>query len=223
MKVGRRTATSTRCRTDDERLVAVDAITIWQEPRHEGARRVAAGVDLDLCYNPSNERLHNAAEPGRVDDGKRARLSNSPFFGHAERTTPTFKSRCFASLRGHLRLQWLHVLFFGIVKPTFSPPAALCARAGRIKEGETVPWWAERRAKAKKRPRSGHGRAGDELSHFAPRVLPSAHKWQTCSMPADMCQVARPVACSRCTQCTDCQGRRTGAFLRMSADIMPCI
>ena len=177
---------------------------------------------MDLCYNPSNERLHNAAEPGRVDDGKHARLSNSPFFGHAERTTRTFNPRCFASLRGHSRLQWLHVLFFGIVKPTFSPPAALCALAGRIKEGETVRLWGERRANAKKRARCGHGRAGGAISHMASRGLPSVHGWQSCSMAAHMCQAARPVGWSRCTQCTDHQGRRAGAFLRLSADSMPC-
>ena len=131
---------------------------------------------MDLCYNPSNERLHNAAEPGRVDDGKHARLSNSPFFGHAERTTRTFNPRCFASLRGHLRLQWLHVLFFGIVKPTFSPPAALCALAGRIKEGETVRLWGERRANPKKRARCGHGRAGGAISHMAPHRTQNPNK-----------------------------------------------
>jgi hypothetical protein len=170
---------------------------------------------LDLCYNPSNERLHNAAEPGRVDDGKRARLSNSPFFGHAERTTRTFNPRCFASLRGHLRLQWLHVLFFGIVKPTFSPPAALCALAGRIKEGKTVRWWGERRANAKKRarcrmrPREGWGR---NLSFGTARAAVGARIWQSCSMAAHICQAARPVGYSRCTQCTNYQGRRAGAI-----------
>eukprot|EP00966_Prymnesium_polylepis_P292471 6754432-Prymnesium_polylepis.1 len=66
----------------DGRRTTVDAIAIWQEPRHEEARRAAAGVDLDLCYNPSNERLHNA---GRVDDGKRARPLHIPFFGHGPR------------------------------------------------------------------------------------------------------------------------------------------
>ena len=146
---------------------------------------------MDLCYNPSNERLHNAAEPGRVDDGKRARLSNSPFFGHAERTTRTFNPRCFASLRGHLRLQWLHVLFFGIVKPTFSPPAALCALAGRIKEGETIPGWAERRANARKRARCGHWRVVGALSHLAPRGLPSAHGWQKAAQWQHMCAKLR--------------------------------
>ena len=139
------------------------------------------------------------------------------------RLAPSSKSRCFASLRGHLRFQWLHVLFFGIVKPTFSPPAALCALAGRIKEGETVRLWGERRANAKKRARCGHGRAGGAISHMAPRGLPSVHGWQSCSMAAQMCQAARPVGWSRCTQCTDHQGRRAGAFLRLSADIMPCI
>eukprot|EP00966_Prymnesium_polylepis_P163017 3767462-Prymnesium_polylepis.1 len=48
------------------------------------------------------------ARASRRRDGKRARLLNSPFFGHAERTTRTFNPRCCASLRGHLRLQWLH-------------------------------------------------------------------------------------------------------------------
>jgi len=83
-----------------------------------------------------------------------------------------------------LRLQWLHVLFFGILKPTFSPPAALCARAGQIEEGGTVPWWGERRANAKKRARCGGGRVGGAFSHLAPRGLPSAHGWQSCSMAA---------------------------------------
>ena len=150
---------------------------------------------MDLCYNPSNERLHNAAEPGRVDDGKHARLSNSPFFGHAERTTRTFNPRCVASLRGagHLRLQWLHVLFFGIVKPTFSPPAALCALAGRIKEGETIPGWAERRANARKRARCGHGRAGGALSHLAPRGLPVGARMAKLLHGSSKCaQAARP-------------------------------
>jgi hypothetical protein len=138
---------------------------------------------LDLCYNLSNERLHNAAEPGRVDDGKRARLSNSTFFGHAERTTRTFNPRCFASLRVHLRLPWLHGLFFGIVKPTFSPPAALCALAGRIKEGEIIPGWAERRANARKRARCGHGGLGahSRIWHLAGccrRTDGKAAQWQ---------------------------------------------
>ena len=125
-----------------------------------------------------------ARAQGRVDDGKSARLSNSPFFGHAERTTRTFNARCCASLRGHLHVQWLHVLFFGIVKPTFSPPAALCARAGQIREGESALCWAERRTQAKKRARSVQGSAGGALPHLAPRGLPSAHGCQSCSMAA---------------------------------------
>jgi hypothetical protein len=79
---------------------------------------------MELRYNPVERASSLAAVLGRVDEGERARTLHIPFFGHAERTAHTFTLRCCASLRGHLRFQWLHVLFFGIVKPTFSPPAA---------------------------------------------------------------------------------------------------
>ena len=95
---------------------------------------------------PSNEVSSLAAVLGRVDEGERARTLHIPIFAPAELATRTFILRCCTFLRGHLRFQWLHVLFFGIVKPTFSPPAALCVSAGQIREGETVPWWDERGA-----------------------------------------------------------------------------
>jgi hypothetical protein len=132
---------------------------------------------MELCYNPVERMSALAALLGRVDEGERARTLHMPFFGHAERTTHTFILRFCASLRGHLRFQWLHVLFFGIVKPTFSPPAALCARAGQIREGESAPCWGERRTQAKKRARSGQGSAGGALP-------PLAHGCQRCSMVA---------------------------------------
>ena len=139
---------------------------------------------MELRYNPVERASSLAAVLGRVDEGERARTLHIPFFGHAERTAHTFTLRCCASLHGHLRFQWLHVLFFGIVKPTFSPPAALCARAGQIREGESAPCWAERRTQAKKRARSVQGSAGGALPHLAPRGLPSAHGCQSCSMAA---------------------------------------